>query len=685
MKSKDLQPLKVSLHGMNERMHKMMVHYLRLPCRGIAIAVDDDQAHAEIVDVDLSPSESLLEERLAQQPTKPIIALSLNEISLSGVIYVKKPIEVPEVLAAFALAKDVILGKTSLEKTEKPVDTPSKASPVHNEPKTPSALPLESNKNVESNKNASDIITEALKKSETTGKLSGQQKYLHNILHHKVALDDTKQQPEKSLPLKKPGLHDLKKAPSVDQPTPESSKSSSTQPKSEQFKDKSEIAPPNLKTKAPEETKKLSRTEKPEPLRSETENFEHNKTPTQEEIVQANETPPLTDDNREPQKTFEKALSKNKNKPPFDQSVALKQPASEQPITTNEPSAAKPDKDQRHTKEKTKPISPDKLATPQSSNSFLNAISQRKGLITGLTCLFTLLAGIYIFQLPSLYETRARIFISHSNAKNIDKNSSSTEDTLNNAVAEKVLNELTSRQLAGQVIKTLQLNTIPAFSAAASINADTQVSTPKITLERLEAEQVSGITDYFLQNLKVSQFKNSPIINIDYKAEDPSLAVKIVTQLIDEYIALQQEKKRGMADQLADWETNQLPAARDQVEQSQNALELYVEMNKWSQFEQQFAEDMGVNSEIRALEKKLKADITLYEVLLERYENFKKDNNSMEAKLISSAELPTTPSYPNKLGLLLTTLISAILIAVLIAYILSALNFGRKKVIGESI
>ena len=678
MKSKDLQPLKVSLHGMNERMHKMMVHYLKLPCRGIAIAVDDDQAHAEIVDVDLSPSESLLEERLAQQPTKPIIALSLNEISLSGVIYVKKPIEVPDVLAAFAVAKNVILGKTSLEKTEKPVDPPSKASPVPDEPKTPNAPPLESVREEKKKKDSDDIITQALKKSETTGNLSGQQKYLHNILHQKAPSDDTKQQPEKSLPLKKPGRHNLKNVPSVDQPTPEPSKS-------EQFKDKPEIAPPNLKTKAPEETKKLSKIEKPEPLRSETENFEHKKTTTQEEIVQANETPPLTGDNKKPQKTFEKALSKIKNKPPFDQSVALKQPASEQPITTNEPSAAKPDKDQRHTKEKTKPISPDKLATPQSSNSFLNAISQRKGLITGLTCLFTLLAGIYIFQLPSLYETRARIFISHSNAKNIDKNSSSTEDTLNNAVAEKVLNELTSRQLAGKVIKTLQLNTIPAFSAAASINADTQTSTPKITLERLEAEQVSGITDYFLQNLKVSQFKNSPIINIDYKAEDPSLAVKIVTQLIDEYIALQQEKKRGMADQLADWETNQLPAARDQVEQSQNALELYVEMNKWSQFEQQFAEDMGVNSEIRALEKKLKADITLYEVLLERYENFKKDNNSMEAKLISSAELPTTPSYPNKLGLLLTTLISAILIAVLIAYILSALNFGRKKVIGESI
>ena len=179
--------------------------------------------------------------------------------------------------------------------------------------------------------------------------------------------------------------------------------------------------------------------------------------------------------------------------------------------------------------------------------------------------------------------------------------------------------------------------------------------------------------------------KNSPIINIDYKAEDPGLATKIVNQLIEEYLAMQEEKKNEIAQQLIDWETNRLPAARDQVEQSQNALELYVEMNKWSQFEQQFAEDMGVNSEIRALEKKLKADIALYEILVERFENFKLDTHSIEVKLISSAELPLYPTYPNKLRLLLSTLLSAALIAMLIAYILSALNFGGKKVIGEPI
>jgi hypothetical protein len=125
-----------------------MGSYLKLSCKGAAIVVDDDEAHAEIVDIDLSLSKSLLEERLAQHPSKPIIALSLNEISTSGAIYVKKPIEVTDVLVAFGVAKDIILGKTCLKTTDKPIETFSKRSTLHtlNETKTSRKTRLEINK-----------------------------------------------------------------------------------------------------------------------------------------------------------------------------------------------------------------------------------------------------------------------------------------------------------------------------------------------------------------------------------------------------------------------------------------------------------------------------------------------------------------------------------------------------------
>ena len=69
--------LKVSLHGMNERMQMMMAAYLELNCRGMAYVVDELEAEVEIVDVDVADSKTILQQRLEQQPGKPIIVISL--------------------------------------------------------------------------------------------------------------------------------------------------------------------------------------------------------------------------------------------------------------------------------------------------------------------------------------------------------------------------------------------------------------------------------------------------------------------------------------------------------------------------------------------------------------------------------------------------------------------------------
>jgi uncharacterized protein involved in exopolysaccharide biosynthesis len=620
MKSKDLQPLKMSLHGMDERMQKMMANYFKLPCRGTAIVVDDSEAHAEIVDVDLAPSKSLLEERLAQKPSKPIIALSLNEISASGVIYVKKPIAVPDVLAAFGLTRKVLLGKASLEKPNKPTPpAPETASPDTTEKPKPPIQPKTSKQKQPNQKKpktseqqkqrpkstaqtqtpiepkeVSDVISQALQKANATSYLTPQQK----ALNEKVASDyDTKQRAEKRQPSEK-----------------------SEQPKQQEPANKEQILP-------------------------------------------------------------KKSTKKSEVKPsPEQQPAPPKQPAVDQTIATEKAKIAEPDKDLQFEKERlTKPALAEKLSTTQPSRSFLDTLLQRKGLIAGLTCLFTLLAGIYIFQLTPIYEARARIFISESNATNIPGDPSSVEDILDLTVAQQKIDEIVTRQLAGQTIKTLKLDTIPEFIAAAE-NLNNQASASALRQERQTAEQFSSMTDYFLQNLKASQFRNSPIINIDFQSEDPKLAAKVATQLAKGYVDMQRDKKIEMENQLADWESNKLPAAKNKVKQSQDALELYIEMNKWSQFEQQFAEDMGVNSEIRALEKKLKADLSLYEIFLTRFENLKKDANVVEVKLISSAEVPVDPSSPNKLKFLFIALLSAFLIALVIAYILSVLKkYGEEK------
>ncbi len=141
MQNKNSGPLKVSLHGMNKRMQKMMTNYLEISCNGIAYVVEESEAQAEIVDIDLTNSKTLLTERLAQQPSKPIIAFSLQNISNENIIYVKKPIEIPKVIDAIKIAKKqsspaIKTNKTSSYKQTKSKVTPAPTPKLNVAPKT---------------------------------------------------------------------------------------------------------------------------------------------------------------------------------------------------------------------------------------------------------------------------------------------------------------------------------------------------------------------------------------------------------------------------------------------------------------------------------------------------------------------------------------------------------------------
>ncbi len=145
------------------------------------------------------------------------------------------------------------------------------------------------------------------------------------------------------------------------------------------------------------------------------------------------------------------------------------------------------------------------------------------------------------------------------------------------------------------------------------------------------------------------------------------------------YLAIQEERKAEKMTEIAEWENNKLPMAKNKLKQSQDALALYIEMNKWSQFEQQFAEDMGVNSEIRSLEKKVKADQALYKIMLERFEKLKNNSDKKEAKLLSSAELPVEASYPDKPRFILWSIIIATLFAIFLTVILTVISLLKES------
>ncbi|MDD1608737.1 MAG: hypothetical protein LUQ18_09645 [Methylococcaceae bacterium] len=105
---KSKNPLKVALHGMEERTSKTMVMYLQGPCRGAAVVVNDSDADVDVFDADVAGVGKLMDEHRARKPRRPIIALSLRDGTLDHVFYVKKPVKTDDMLATLDKASALL-------------------------------------------------------------------------------------------------------------------------------------------------------------------------------------------------------------------------------------------------------------------------------------------------------------------------------------------------------------------------------------------------------------------------------------------------------------------------------------------------------------------------------------------------------------------------------------------------
>jgi len=109
MKDERKSPLKIALHGMDGRNYKMMVMYLQGPCKGAAV-VEDLNAEVDMIDADSVQAKKLLEQKLAES-ARPIIALSLQELTFENILYVKKPVKTDDLLFALSEAGTMLSAK----------------------------------------------------------------------------------------------------------------------------------------------------------------------------------------------------------------------------------------------------------------------------------------------------------------------------------------------------------------------------------------------------------------------------------------------------------------------------------------------------------------------------------------------------------------------------------------------
>lgn len=122
MKKTEIAPIKVALYGMDPRSYRTMELYLKGPCKGIAIVVDEAEADIDIIDADFATAGEILETRRQKTPQRPIILLSLQTLNVENTHFVQKPVKADQLSAVLHKLKP---SSTDDKKAQQPIPKPT--------------------------------------------------------------------------------------------------------------------------------------------------------------------------------------------------------------------------------------------------------------------------------------------------------------------------------------------------------------------------------------------------------------------------------------------------------------------------------------------------------------------------------------------------------------------------------
>jgi len=110
MKKAGNSPIKLALYGMDPRSHKTMELYLKGPCKGIAVVVDETEAEIDIIDADFATAGEILETRQAKTPERPIVLMALHPLKVENTYFVQKPVNADQLVTVLTTVKSDLAG-----------------------------------------------------------------------------------------------------------------------------------------------------------------------------------------------------------------------------------------------------------------------------------------------------------------------------------------------------------------------------------------------------------------------------------------------------------------------------------------------------------------------------------------------------------------------------------------------
>ncbi len=206
------------------------------------------------------------------------------------------------------------------------------------------------------------------------------------------------------------------------------------------------------------------------------------------------------------------------------------------------------------------------------------ALWNAKGWILGLA----LGAGAITFAILSmmrpLYTSEARILIQNEESAFTrpaeDNSRTPLQQTLDEQAVQSQVQVLTSRDLALDVIKALDLANDPQFAKDEGLTLFRRLLN-KIGLRPSPKSEEEKAANTFAENLEVFQLSKSSVVAVEYTSGDSSLAAKVANELADKYIEWQRKEKLEQTKDATAWLSSQIEVLRKKVEESEAAVEQY--------------------------------------------------------------------------------------------------------------
>ncbi|MGZ8400356.1 MAG: Wzz/FepE/Etk N-terminal domain-containing protein, partial [Methyloceanibacter sp.] len=207
------------------------------------------------------------------------------------------------------------------------------------------------------------------------------------------------------------------------------------------------------------------------------------------------------------------------------------------------------------------------------------ALWRAKGWILGLAILAGIITFIGLSMVRPLFTSEARILIQNDESSftrpTAEQGREQQVAALDEQAVQSQVQVLTSRDLAVEVIKALDLTNSPEFAKDAGVGPIKRFLN-RIGLGRGSPKsEEEKAANAFAEHLSVFPLAKSSVIAIEYTSGDSPLAAKAANKLADVYIVWQREAKLEQTKDATAWLSAQIEVLRKKVAESEAAAEQF--------------------------------------------------------------------------------------------------------------